>query len=347
MFIINNNNNNKQRKNMNNLKKIGLTALAGSLVATSVFAGEMAVTGSASMKVAHVNGGAANAGKAFSMGNQLDFAGSGELDNGLTVSLAFAMDQGDDQYTAAASATAAHGGGSPFDSHSVTISSDALGTLKFHGEGGSSAQGAIDTTAAGDLWDSSFGITTVQDPKSSTGGDNMMVYTLPTLMDGVALTTSYTPKAKTASSSTAYAIAYTGIEGLTLNYGKGSADGTTGSNADVTTLKGSYAYGSITVGYSTTEYDSENTGADEDQDVTSYDVSYTVSDAISISYGSEEISEPNDSDDQDIDVSGITAAYTAGGMTITATMIDADNTAMTTASTEDKQQWSLAASFAF
>ena len=34
---------------MNTIKKIGLTALAGSLVATSVFAGEMTVTGSAGM----------------------------------------------------------------------------------------------------------------------------------------------------------------------------------------------------------------------------------------------------------------------------------------------------------
>ena len=33
---------------MNNLKKIGLSALAGSLVATSVFAGELTATGSAS-----------------------------------------------------------------------------------------------------------------------------------------------------------------------------------------------------------------------------------------------------------------------------------------------------------
>jgi len=32
---------------MNNLKKIGLSALAGSLVATSAFAGEMSVSGSA------------------------------------------------------------------------------------------------------------------------------------------------------------------------------------------------------------------------------------------------------------------------------------------------------------
>jgi outer membrane protein OmpU len=32
---------------MNNIKKIGLTALAGSLVATSAFAGAMSVSGSA------------------------------------------------------------------------------------------------------------------------------------------------------------------------------------------------------------------------------------------------------------------------------------------------------------
>ena len=32
---------------MNNMKKIGLTALAGSLVATSAFAGAMSVSGSA------------------------------------------------------------------------------------------------------------------------------------------------------------------------------------------------------------------------------------------------------------------------------------------------------------
>ena len=41
----------------------------------------------------------------------------------------------------------------PFDSHSVTISSDAMGTLKFSGEGGSSAISAMDGTAAGDIWD--------------------------------------------------------------------------------------------------------------------------------------------------------------------------------------------------
>ena len=45
-----------------NIKKIGLTALAGSLVATSAFAGEMSVAGGASMNVEHTNGGFGNTG---------------------------------------------------------------------------------------------------------------------------------------------------------------------------------------------------------------------------------------------------------------------------------------------
>ena len=104
---------------MNNFKKVGLTALGASLVATSAYAGEVTVAGGASMKVSHQNGGAANTGKSFSMGNQLTFTGGGELDNGLNVSISFILDQGDD--TAVASG--------PFDSHSVTVSSDALGSV--------------------------------------------------------------------------------------------------------------------------------------------------------------------------------------------------------------------------
>ena len=330
-----------------NIKKIGLTALAGSLVATSVFAGEMTVTGSASMKVEHVNGGDAHAGKSWSMGNQLEFAGSGELDNGLTVSLNMVLDQNDDSTTVAAVHT-----GAPFDSHSVSVSSDALGTLVFHGEGGSSAQGAIDTTAAGDLWDSGFGITAAQDPAASAMSDNSIFYTLPTLVDDVALTASYSPNgtAAIAGSSMSYGIGYTGVEGLSLNYAIGEDNNAANEiGVDVTTMKASYAYGSFTVGYSSTQYDSKSTTVTVDQDVKSYNVSYTVSENISVSYGSETIQLPNDTtaDHQDIEVDGIKASYTAGGMTISGTMLSADNTAHGTAITEDKDQWSLAASFAF
>ena len=133
---------------MNKYKKIGLTALAGSLVATSAFAGELGVSGSASMNVEHTNGGAANSGKTFSMGNSVKFSGSGELDNGMTVSLSFELDQGDDD----TASNAAYSGG-PFDGHSVSISSDTLGKLTLYGEGGKSSTALYDTSAAGDLWD--------------------------------------------------------------------------------------------------------------------------------------------------------------------------------------------------
>jgi len=332
---------------MNNFKKIGLTALAGSLVAATAYAGEVTVAGSASMKVEHVDGGAANAGKSFSMGNQLTFTGGGELDNGLNVSISFVLDQGDDTTTSVDSGTSTFGGGVPFDSHSVSISSDSLGTLKFAGEGGANVQTAVDTTAAGDLWDNSFGITTAEDPKTSKSTNNMMSYTLPSIIDGVALSASYTPKDTGAASSSAYAIAYTGVEGLTLNYATGSDDSTAGSESDTTTMKASYAYGPITVSYSENEFDGAGTGANTDQEVTAYQVAYTVSDAISISYGAEDIKTPDNASDEDMDISGIVASYTAGGMTISGTMISADNTGHSTADTEDKDQWSLSASFAF
>jgi len=135
---------------MNKFKKIGLTALAGSLVATSAFAGELTATGSASIGVSNITGSNdQSTGKDWSMGNSVILGGSGELDNGMTVSMSFELDSGVDTGT----------GTGPFDNHSVTVSSDALGTLVFSGHGGSSAQGALDTTAAGDIWDQTLGIT--------------------------------------------------------------------------------------------------------------------------------------------------------------------------------------------
>ena len=141
---------------MNNFKKIGLTALAASLVSVSANAGSMSVSGSASMGTAGYSGEEIVSGNEFSMGNQLTFTGSGELDNGLTVSLSFVLDQGDDK----GSSTAADDNANvPFDSHSVKISSDALGTLTFNGEGGTTTSNMIDGSAAGDIWDKFDGLT--------------------------------------------------------------------------------------------------------------------------------------------------------------------------------------------
>ena len=108
-------------------------------------------------------------------------------------------------------------------------------------------------------------------------------------------------------------------------------------------MKASYAYGPITVAYSDHEFDSAT--ATRDQDTTSYNIAYTVSDAISISYGTEEI----DSGETTVDAeySKISASYTAGGMTVTALTQEAENISYSTATTEDQDYWGLTLGFAF
>ena len=313
---------------MNNLKKIGLSALAGSLVATSAFAGEMSVAGSASINVEHTNGGGGDSGKTFSMGNQLTFSGGGELDNGLNVALSFVIDQGDDTAI----------GSGPFDSHSVTVSSDGLGSLKFSGEGGSSALTALDGTAAGDIWDS-FDVTGSITPTGLGGGNNSMMYTLPAMVDGVAINASYTPRTTGADASTSYSVTYTGVEGLTASYGIGDGGD---ESTDGTAMKLSYVFGPITASYS--DYEHDTTGTASDDETSSYAISYTVSDEISVTYGTEEVQRGTL---EDVETMSISAAYTAGGMTLSGSMSEIDNMDGTTAASQDRERWALDLSFAF
>ena len=323
---------------MNNFKKIGLTALAASLVSTSVFAGEVTVAGSASMGVENYSSsGVIDAGKGFSMGNQLTFTGGGELDNGLTVGISFVLDQGDNTVDAA-------NGTAPFDSHSVSISSDALGTLTMHGEGGSNAQAALDTTAAGDIWDTFDGTTTGVAVESSASGADILVYTLPSIVDGLSVSASYSPQQSGAASSTAYGLTYTGIEGLSASYGKGEENlGSATLDTDTTTMKASYAYGSFTLAYSNNDHSSPVTNAD--QETTSYKVSYTVSDEISVSYGTEEITKENDA--QEAEYEKLSVSYTSGGMTVSAASASSTDGLHGTTDLEDRDYWSLGLSFAF
>ena len=313
-----------------NIKKIGLSALAGSLVATSAYAGAVSVAGGASMNVEHTNGGFGNSGKTFSMSNQLTFSGSGELDNGLNVSISFILDQGDEGTGGSAT--------SPFDSHSVSVSSDSLGTLKLSGEGGSSATSALDGTAAGDVWDNFDGTGDITPTGVGTSA-NMFMYTLPSMMDDLSVNISYAPTGSAAQSAVGYSATFSGVDGLSVSYGAG--DGTN-DTTDATVLKASYAYGPVTVAWSNYEYDASGTTADNE--TTSYKVTYTVSDDLSISYGAETIEEGTS---KDVETASIKASYTTGGMTISLASEEIENSAGTTAATEDRERWALGASFAF
>ena len=317
---------------MNNLKKIGLTALAGSLVATSVaYAGALEVTGAAEMKM--TNNSQSAAGKTVAMGNSVYFKGSGETDGGLNVALSFELDQG-----------ASNGAAGVYDNHSVSVGNDTLGTVTVHGHGGTNSASALDGTAAGDFWDNSLGISSSNTPQSAASGNGLVVYSLPAVVDGLSLGASYASAGENDAGSTAYGAVYTGVEGLTLSFGKGENSSKKNTDIDQTVMKLAYAYGPITLGYSDMDYD--HTSTNSDQEVKSIAISYTLTDAISLSYGEETIEKSGVS--SDIEVEGVTASYTSGGMTLGLTSIEATNVDHSnTATANDNEYWKVSLSFAF
>ena len=69
---------------MKNIKKIGLSALAGALAITSAHAGAISVSGN--MEISYTKGsGKHTTGNPLGQNNEMSFIGSGELDNGITV----------------------------------------------------------------------------------------------------------------------------------------------------------------------------------------------------------------------------------------------------------------------
>ena len=316
-----------------NIKKIGLTALAASLVSVSAHAGEMSVAGGASITIKNNSG--TDGGKNITMGNQLTFSGGGELDNGLNVALSFVLDHADNV-------------ASGFDSHSITVSSDSLGSITVAGDGTGNAQSALDTTAAGDIWNNGFthgaAVAYVGMGGSDATNNKSVNYTLPTLMDDLSVAVSYSGQTTATNSTTAFGVTYTGVEGLSVSYGAGEAGSTTANTAaDVTTMKASYAIGSFTAAISNTENDLTGTGTDEE--MSSWKLSYTVSDDLSVSYGEETHETSGQSVDEEFDA--ITVSYTTGGMTITAAQYNAVGLANTTGSANEAARWKLSTSFAF
>ena len=307
---------------MNNFKKIGLTALASSLVATSVYAGEMSVSGSASFTMENYSG--TDGGKTLSMGDQLTFTGGGELDNGMNVSVTMVLDHTDEAaYT------------NVFDGHSIAVGSDAMGTITFAGEGASSAQNTVDTTAAGDIWDhSAWGYTN----PSNADAQSTLRWTMPAMVDGLAADVSYAGSATGIEATIGYALTYSGVEGLSLTYAKGER-GAAATKGDIETMKASFAFGPITAAMSINDYKNDSTSNEEQ---TSYMVSYSVTDELSASFGSETVETVGGTDEE---FDRIKVAYTTGGLTLSASKSNAEN--VDGGSSTEQSHWDLGLSFAF
>jgi len=308
---------------MDKLKKVGLTALGTALVSSASVAGDMAVTGSALMTFTGNDN--TNTGNGWSMSDTMTFTGSGDLDNGWSVTFSHAIDGGIN------------------DANSIAIDMGDMGSLTFAGLGGSGPVAANDDkmpSANEESWANSAGTKTAA--ASGASGNSGFNYTLPAMVDGVSMEVYYLPSTAGTTSSFEYGLTYTGIDNLTVGYAGGDNETTATATIESTNLWATYTMDSFTVGVQDNETDSETASADTE--FRAYGISYAVSDELSVSYGISTVEHENTSK-EDQDASAVSFSYVSGGMTISGSMNNVDNVGGTAAT--DNEGYELNVTFAF
>ena len=315
---------------MNNLKKIGLTALGTALVTSSAVAGELSVTGLAGITYVG-NSSTDNGDNKLEQKTTIGFSGSTDLDNGFTVS-----------YYNNVSGDGMSNGNTHFD-----VDMGDMGKLRFAGNGasGNGAVGAWDdkTPAANEeSWDIKGGGGETG-PVSQQTGDDSLIYTNSAMVDGVTVMLNYKPSESGADDSTTGAgIAFTGIEGL--NVGIAMEDNNTSSaTTENTVIYATYAMDAFTIGFQANESDSAT--ANSDTEFEAWGVSYAVSEDISISYGSSTVEYESGASKSDQEADALGVSWTNGSMSITASRHDIANVAGT--STDDRDVTEVNLTFAF
>ena len=151
-----------------NIKKIGLTALAGSLAMFAANAGELTVTGNSSASfVTKSHDGAAQTGSdignPMGMDTRITFSGSGELDNGFTTSV-YVTDE--------------INGSTGMYSGEVALGMGDLGTISLNQGGGNVGADAIDDETPRAYEEADDKISTAfRNLANPQGSGNMIKYT--------------------------------------------------------------------------------------------------------------------------------------------------------------------------
>ena len=310
---------------MNNLKKIGLTALGTTLIASSAFAADFSVTGNASISMDQTDD---KQGTAIYMGDGLNFKANGEMDNGVTVAVHYEID------------------GGALDDHSFTLGTSDMGSLRFGGHGDGTSLSSMDDKMP-NAYEESFdiidtdGAGKVGSPTVINGlsGNNSFKYTSAE-MNGTTATVAYLH----GSDYVDFGVTNSGsIDGLTVGYARGDVEDAADATKEATesTLYAKYAIGSITAGYQISDLDHPTAGTSLESK--SMGVTYAISDNLSVGYHQHNLEKENDADDQKS--TGVSASYTMGSMTLGGASNKVENMANTLGA--DHKGYEMTLSFAF
>ena len=261
---------------MTNLKKLGLTALAGSLVATTGYAGSLDVTGAA--KVSYTSGDTSEtSGNPFSMTRDINFAGSGEMDNGMTISYFQLL------------------GAGAFSSSGLTLDMGDAGKATFmNGTSGGHGISAYEDkmpTASEQVWDDLDGQT-----NGVLTGNKTNKFGYGTTFAGANVSVDYN-KQQDGGSAKSIGIDMSPMDGAMIFVAQSDEYAGPNASTDQVTFGGTYTTGGITAGIQMTSLDFS--AVNTDQDRTHIAASFAVNEDLSVSWGMSNVEFEGGSTDQE------------------------------------------------
>ena len=281
---------------MNNLKKVGLTALATTLVTTASVAGELSVSGSAALSYTGTSSNSDT--NPWAQGDSIKFNGGGDLDNGMTVAVYYELDSG----------------GTKYDDYNLVLGMGDMGKLSFSGN--SKSGSGVDKLK--DIVPNAYtpiyeATDTVDSGLIDASGNNQAgQWGYDISVGDIDLSASYNPEPGTSgkSAETGYAVVYSGLmDGLQLSAGYFDD----GDEAENDTIGVKYTMGSVVAAYQVTKVDYTATGTN-DQDAKHYGISVAINEDLSVSAGRQEIEFDGTSAEEKN--SGIMASYTMGSISL-------------------------------
>ena len=337
---------------MDNLKKLGLSALAGSLVAFSANAGELSVSGGAKISYTGAQGNEDNSdtGNNFGMQRLVTMSGSGELDNGMSVSLTHTF------------ATSTGAGSTSV----ISLDMGSMGTLAYGQDSYQVGMSQIDDIVPTAEEEVSNGLS-LNSTESATGavngntyevdlGGNGFNYTLPA-GDMATVVVGWAPRGVDNlnddgatggtdgdGSDSSVHVVLTPMDGLKIVAGTGER--VNGNEMDdMETFGATYTYGPVSAGIQVSEidYEAANSGIARDADTTIMGLAFNVNENLSISYGEQETDLAGVSVDQELE--GMSIAYSMGGVSIKAH--NNEGTGMGGVANNASEHTEISVSFAF
>ena len=334
---------------MKNITKVGLSALAGALAITSANAGEMSLSGS--MEASYTKGsGYKTTGNPLGMDKELSITGSGELDNGTTVSYkqtvgdSFGFNDSEIVFggVLGMADVALTSTGSP-----ISAIDDVTPTAF---EEANALLGSIDDVNG---MDGTYGIRVTMADFMGTGFKIDGMYSTD-VGSGDAQADNGSSGETGGTSDKGIEVTVTGsvpmVEGLDVGVGYYEQETDSVSDAgtyhaDEGTAYIKYSTGPVSVGYQKGVV-VNSAGSEETQYTNQYiGISYKISDDLSVSYNEIESRKSNNSTDIDQDFDSISLSYSMGGMTLNIADSDVSNSAYNSGRAVDATSVSLAIAF--